>query len=134
MLTEGNTVQVHYTGKLEDGTVFDSSEGRDPLSFEVGANQVITGFEEKIKELDVGDSTTFTVEPEAAYGPHNPELVVSVPATQAPDGLAEGDRVQLQDGRPATVVDVGAEEVTIDANHPLAGKTITFEVEVVDAS
>jgi peptidylprolyl isomerase len=131
MVDKGATVHVHYTGKLEDGTVFDSSQGRDPLAFEVGANQVISGFEEEVSALDVGDSTTFRIEPEAAYGPHKPELVVTLPAAQAPDGLSEGDRVQLQDGRPATVVEVADEGVTIDANHPLAGKALEFDVEVV---
>lgn len=131
MVDNGATVHVHYTGKLEDGTVFDSSQGKDPLAFEVGANQVIPGFEENIKALDVGDSTTFTIEPEAAYGPHKPELVVDLPAAQAPDGLSAGDRVQLQDGRPATVVEATTEAVTIDANHPLAGRTLEFEVQLV---
>jgi peptidylprolyl isomerase len=131
MVDNGTTVQVHYTGKLEDGTVFDSSQGKEPLAFEVGANQVIPGFEENIKPLEVGESTSFTIEPEAAYGPHNPELVVDIAATQAPDGLTPGDRVQLQDGRPATVIDVDADKVTIDANHPLAGKKLEFEVELV---
>jgi FKBP-type peptidyl-prolyl cis-trans isomerase 2 len=131
MVDDGTTVRVHYTGKLEDGTVFDSSEGRDPLTFEVGASQVIPGFEENVKALEIGESTTFTIEPEAAYGPHNPELVVDLAAAQAPDGLTAGDRVQLQDGRPATVVDVGEESVTIDANHPLAGKKLEFEVQLV---
>jgi peptidylprolyl isomerase len=131
MVDKGATVHVHYTGKLEDGTVFDSSQGRDPLAFEVGANQVISGFEEEIETLDVGESKTFRIEPEKAYGPHKPELVVTLPAAQAPDGLSEGDRVQLQDGRPATVVEVADDAVTIDANHPLAGKALEFEVEVV---
>lgn len=131
MVDNGTTVQVHYTGKLEDGTVFDSSQGRDPLSFEVGANQVIPGFEENVKGLEVGESATFTIEPEKAYGVHNPDLVVGIAAAQAPDGLNPGDRVQLQDGRPATVVEVADDKVTIDANHPLAGKTLEFEVELV---
>lgn len=133
MVDKGKTVHIHYTGKLDDGTVFDSSQGKDPLTFEIGANQVIKGFEENVEPLDVGDSTEFRIEPEAAYGPHDPELVVKVPATQAPDGLNPGDRVQLQDGRPATVVDVEEEAVTIDANHPLAGEALTFEVELVAA-
>jgi peptidylprolyl isomerase len=125
------TMHVHYTGKLDDGTVFDSSADREPLSFEVGSGQVIPGFEEQVKDLEVGESATFTLEPEQAYGPHDPRLIMEVPATQAPEGLSEGDRVRLQDGRAATVVEIGTERVTIDANHPLAGKALTFEVQLV---
>lgn len=131
MTRDSRTLQVHYTGKLDDGTVFDSSADREPLSFEVGAGQVIPGFEEQIKGLEVGEQATFTLEPEEAYGPHDPRLIMEVPATQAPDGLSEGDRVRLQDGRAATVVEIGSERVRIDANHPLAGKALTFEVQLV---
>lgn len=132
MVNEGDTVHVHYTGKLDDGTVFDSSRERDPLVFEVGAKQVIAGFDENVKELEVGDSTTFRLEPDQAYGERRDDLIADVPASNAPDGLEKGDKVQLQDGRRATVLSVTDDKVTIDANHPLAGRALTFDVELVE--
>jgi FKBP-type peptidyl-prolyl cis-trans isomerase 2 len=131
MIENGSTVHVHYTGTLDDGTMFDSSRERDPLAFEIGAGQVIPGFDENIKGLSQGDTAKFRLEPAQAYGERRDDLVAAVPADNAPDGLSEGDQVQLQDGRRATVVDVGDDAVTIDANHPLAGKALTFDVEVV---
>jgi len=134
MIESGDTVHVHYTGMLDDGTVFDSSRERDPLAFEIGAGQVIPGFDEHIKGLDAGDTAKFRLEPDQAYGERRDDLVAAVPADNAPDGLSEGDQVQLQDGRRVTVIEVADDAVTIDANHPLAGKALTFDVEVVEVA
>lgn len=131
MPADGDQVSVHYTGRLDDGTEFDSSRDGDPLTFELGAGQIIPGFEEAVRKLSVGESTTITLEPSSAYGQPDPSLVVDVPAENAPDGLSAGDRVMLGNGVPATVVVVGEEAVKIDANHPLAGHTLTFDLELV---
>ncbi len=131
MPNDGDQVKVHYRGTLDDGTQFDTSRGGDPLEFEVGAGQLIPGFEAAVRDLAVGESATFRLEPQDAYGEPDPSLVVQVPAAAAPDGLAVGDRVMLGDGVPATVVAVTDQAVTVDANHPLAGQALTFEVELV---
>lgn len=130
MPDNGSTVTVHYTGRLDDGTEFDSSRDRDPLTFELGKGQVIPGFESAVRDLEVGQSATVRLEPEEAYGPHDPEKVLSVPAERAPEGLSVGDRVLLGQ-TPATVVAVEEDVVRVDANHPLAGEALTFEVELV---
>ncbi len=131
MAQDGDSVEVHYTGTLDDGSEFDSSRGRDPLSFVVGSGQVISGFDDAVRGLAVGDSRTVRIEPENAYGEVNPELVLEFPADQAPEGLSPGDLVTLGNGQQATVLEVTDETVTIDANHPLAGQALTFDVELV---
>ena len=134
----GDTVKLHYKGTLEDGTVFDSSEGRAPLEFEVGSGQIIPGLDEAIPGMSVGDTKTVTIAPENAYGEPNPAAVQSVPRATVPDELdiAVGMplQVQTQDGRnvPVTVVEITDETVVLDANHPLAGKTLTFEIELME--
>ncbi len=133
----GDTVQVHYTGRLSDGSEFDSSSGGDPLQFEIGRGQVIPGFEDGVIGLAVGQSKTFTISAEQAYGPHNAEWVVTVPRDQIPDQivLEEGRQLRLrqENGEAAvvTIAQVTADEVTLDANHPLAGQDLTFEIELV---
>ena len=135
--SEGDTVQVHYAGRLEDGTVFDSSEGRDPLEFTLGAGQVIPGFEKAVVGMTEGEKTTASIPPEEAYGPRSEELVLQVQRSQFPDGVTPevGQRFQLktEDGNTmrVTVTETRRETVEIDANHPLAGKALTFEVELV---
>ncbi len=131
MPIDGDHVEVHYRGTLDDGTQFDTSHGREPLAFEVGAGQLIPGFEAAVRGLEVGETTTFRLEPADAYGEPDPSLVIQVPASAAPDGLAVGDHVMLGDGVPATVVEVTDDTITVDANHPLAGQALTFEVELV---
>jgi peptidylprolyl isomerase len=131
MPASGDRVTVHYTGTLDDGSEFDSSQGRDPLEFEVVAAQVIPGFEQAVETLSVGESSTFRLEPGEAYGYARDDLVFDVPQANAPDGLTVGDSVQLATGQPATVVAVSAQTVKIDANHPLAGQALTFAVELV---
>ena len=134
----GDTVRIHYTGTLADGSTFDSSQGRDPLEFTVGSGQIIAGLDRAIPGMTVGETKTVTVPAAEAYGDHNPEGVQSVPRAQVPDHipLDPGTQLQVQtgDGRtlPVTVTEVTADAVVLDANHPLAGKDLTFEVELVE--
>ena len=127
----GDRVAVHYTGRLDDGTEFDSSRGGAPLDFEVGSGQIIPGFEDAVRRLEIGASATVRLEPTDAYGERDPDLVVSVPLEAAPDDLAVGDPVLLGDGVPAVVVDMTPDAVHVDANHPLAGRALTFDIELV---
>lgn len=139
-LQDGQTVDVHYTGRLEDGSVFDSSEGREPLQFTLGAGQVIPGFEDAVRELSIGESTETTIPPEQAYGQHNPEMVMQLPRNQFPPDMTPevGMQVGLQSPQgqaiPATITVVEDEVVTLDANSPLAGKTLIFELTLVSVS
>jgi len=134
----GDTIRLHYTGTLADGTTFDSSAGREPLQFEVGSGQIIPGLDAAMPGMTVGEKKTVTIPPELAYGAHNPEAVQSIPRAQIPDHIPTevGTQLQVQtpDGRPMPVVVTAADEqsVTLDANHPLAGKSLTFDVELVE--
>ena len=128
---DGDQVAVHYTGTLDDGSQFDSSTGREPLEFVVGAGQVIVGFDQAVRGLAVGESRTVRMDAADAYGERRDDLVVQVPASQAPDGLNVGDQVAAN-GQPATVVAIDTESVTIDVNHRLAGEALTFAVELVN--
>lgn len=136
-VAEGSKVKIHYTGRLEDGTVFDSSKDRDPLEFEVGSGQVIPGFDDAVEGMAAGDEKTVTIPAVDAYGPRRQELVLDVPGDQLPDALDPevGQQLQMQtpDGQTfqVTVVDVNDEGVQVDANHPLAGKDLTFDILVV---
>jgi FKBP-type peptidyl-prolyl cis-trans isomerase 2 len=136
--TPGKTVRIHYTGTLSDGSTFDSSSGREPLEFTVGSGQIISGLDRAIEGMAVGERKTVEVPAAEAYGPRNPEGVQSVPRDQVPDHipLDPGTQLQVQtgDGRtlPVTVTEVSEEVVVLDANHPLAGKDLTFEVELVE--
>lgn len=133
----GDNVTIHYTGKLEDGTVFDSSEGKEPLPFTIGASQVIPGFEEAVMGMDIGDSKTVTIPSEKAYGPRNEEMVINVPIDQVPPDITPEIGMQLElmneSNQPMVVriVDITEEHVALDANPPLAGKDLTFEIELV---
>lgn len=135
---QGDTVHVHYTGKLEDGTVFDTSDGRDPIEFTLGEGKVIPGFEKAVEGLAVGDTTRTTLEPEEAYGPRRDELVMTVPKDDLPDGMSPsvGDQLEMQtqDGQkvPVRVTDSDEESIQIDANHPLAGRELHFDLELVE--
>ena len=130
MVKAGDKVSVNYRGTLDDGTEFDSSKGRAPLQFTVGAGDVIAGFDQAVTGLKVGESKKVRMEAKDAYGERRDDLIVNVPAAQAPTGLAVGQTVSLG-GRPAVVTAISAESVTVDANHELAGKALTFEVELV---
>lgn len=135
---EGDTVKVHYTGKLEDGTVFDTSEERAPLEFTIGSGQIIPGFERAVVGMEPGEAKTATIPPEEAYGPHRDEMTITVDREQFPEDInpEPGQQLQVQqpDGRAAIVVvsDVSESSVTLDANHPLAGQPLTFDIELVD--
>ena len=137
-VSAGNTVKVHYTGKLQDGTVFDSSHDREPLEFTVGEGQIIPGFEEAVSGMQEGEEKTVSIPPEQAYGEHQEEAIVELERTQLPEEIEpeQGMQLQLQgqDGRafPAVVTEIGDEIITLDANHPLAGETLTFEIELVE--
>lgn len=138
MAGDGDTVRVHYTGTLEDGTTFDTSVGGEPLEFTLGAGQMIPGFEEAVYGLKIGESKTVTIPAEEAYGPHRDDLVIVVEWEQLPAGLDPevGQQLQMQqtDGRTAVVIvtDVSETTITVDANHHLAGKDLTFEIELVE--
>jgi peptidylprolyl isomerase len=133
----GDTVHVHYKGTLDDGTEFDSSEGNEPIVFTIGAGQVIPGFEDAIEGMTTGDKKTERIDVENAYGVRREELVFTVPRDQMPEGteVEVGDmlRVGFPDGGDAAVQVAGLDDqsVTLDANHPLAGKPLTFELELV---
>jgi peptidylprolyl isomerase len=136
----GDTVKVHYTGKLDDGTVFDTSAEREPLEFTVGEGQVIPGFEQAVVGMAPGDSKTAKIGADDAYGPHRPEMVLSVERDQFPTNVEPELDQQLQirqpDGPTFVVTVTGitddGQQVTLDANHPLAGKDLTFEIELVE--
>jgi peptidylprolyl isomerase len=129
---DGDTVALHYRGTLDDGSEFDSSAGRDPLSFQVGAGAVISGFDDAVKGMAIGEKKTFRLEPDEAYGQPREDYIITVEAANAPPGLSIGDQVSLGNA-PATVVSIAENgDVTVDANHPLAGKALTFEIEVVE--
>lgn len=133
----GDTVRIHYTGTLDDGTVFDSSQGRDPLEFQVGSGQIIPGLDTAIPGMVVGDKKTVNVACADAYGPVHPEARQAVPRAEIPADipLDLGTQLQVQtptgQAMPVTVVEVTETEVTLDANHPLAGKDLTFAIEMV---
>ncbi len=136
MIKQGSNVKVHYTGKLDNNEVFDSSDGRDPIQFEVGSKQVIEGFETAVLGLDKGDKATVTIPSEQAYGEIREELIMVVPKNQVPQDVSVGSQLQGigGNGEPfnVTVTNISEESVTLDANHPLAGKTLIFDIEVVD--
>ncbi|MDF1855962.1 peptidylprolyl isomerase [Pseudooceanicola sp.] len=133
----GDTVRIHYTGTLNDGTEFDSSAGRDPLEFVVGSGQIIPGLDQAIPGMVVGDSKTVAVPCTEAYGEHNADAKQVVPRDQIPAEIPVEEGLQLQvqtpDGQtlPVTVTAVTDTEVTLDANHPLAGKDLNFAIELI---
>ena len=124
---------VHYTGTLpESGEVFDSSEGRDPLTFLVGHKQMIPGFEDELMGAEIGERRTFTLEPERAYGERIPEAIQQIPSEMFGEITPEPGMTLMSDVGPFNVVSVEGETVTVDFNHKLAGETLQFSVEVVD--
>ncbi|NJO78802.1 MAG: peptidylprolyl isomerase [Cyanobacteria bacterium RM1_2_2] len=133
----GDTVSVHYTGRLEDGTVFDSSEGGQPLEFALGSGNVIPGFEKAVLGMSPGDSKTMTIVSDDAYGPYFEERVLVVDRQQIPPELPVdvGGQLQIQQEGgmviPVVITDITDAEVTLDANHPLAGEDLTFDIHLV---
>jgi len=134
---QGDTVKVHYTGKLDDGTVFDTSDNRDPLEFVVGEGQVIPGFEESVVGMKVDETKSTRIPVEEAYGPRREDLVLVIEQGQFPPDIAPqvGQQLRLRQANnesvTVVVTDVSDESVTLDANHPLAGEALTFEVKLV---
>ena len=134
----GDIVKIHYTGRLEDGTVFDSSADREPLEFTLDGGQVIPGFEQAVLGMTPGESKTEKIPMDQAYGPHRPEMVLEVSRQQMPPELQPevGQQLQVQqpDGQtiPVFVTEVTESTVTLDANHPLAGEDLTFDIELVE--
>jgi len=134
---KGDTVHVHYTGRLDDGSVFDSSEGRDPLAFELGKGMVVPGFEKAVTGMGVGEKKTVTLPSDEAYGPRLDQLTFMVPRENMPEGYdpQEGEmlRMETKDGRQMDVLVTSSDEkfVRLDANHPLAGQDLTFDMELV---
>ncbi|MBP3191320.1 FKBP-type peptidyl-prolyl cis-trans isomerase [Natronogracilivirga saccharolytica] len=137
-IKEGDTVKVHYTGKVSDGTVFDSSKEREPLEFTVGEGKLIPGFEKAVVGMNPGDTTTVSIPTEEAYGEKRDDMVVDVERNQIPDDIDPevGQQLQIQqkDGGaiPVVITNVTDDTVKLDANHPLAGQELTFEIEVVE--
>lgn len=131
---EGSTVSVHYTGRLEDGSVFDSSREREPLQFVAGSGNLIEGVSQGVLGMEEGESKTVTVPPEKGYGYPNPELKQTIPKSEVPEGIKVGDRLQAVAGGQqfsVWVSSIADDQVEVDANHPLAGHTLEFELEVV---
>ena len=134
----GDTVRIHYTGTLDDGTQFDSSAGRDPLEFELGSGQVIPGFDKGVEGMAVGDKKSVTIDPDDAYGQHHEQLIQVVPKDQLPDDMTPEVGMQLQTQNETgqimrlSVTAVDDESITVDGNHPLAGKTLNFDIELVE--
>jgi len=134
----GNQVKVHYHGRLQDGTTFDSSEGRSPLEFEVGAGQVIKGFEDGVLGMKEGDKKTIHIPVDEAYGEKSEDMIIEYPKDQFPPDMKPEVGMQLnlrgQDGRnfPVVISDVKSDIVVLDGNHPLAGKDLIFDIEMVE--
>ena len=136
--SSGDTVKVHYTGKLDDGTVFDSSRDREPLEFTLGGGQVIPGFEEAVRDMEAGEETAVTIPPEEAYGQRQDQAVIEVAREQLPHEIKPEVGMQLEvlsaggGSFPARITEVNDRTITLDANHPLAGEQLTFEIERVE--
>lgn len=135
---QGDVVRVHYTGRLTDGTQFDSSEGREPLEFTVGAGQMIKGFDDGVVGMNVGDKKTLNIPAHEAYGERDEQAIIEFPAANIPADMKLEPGMQLtlrnQYGQPVPVVvlEVQTEVVIMDANHMLAGKELVFDVELVE--
>lgn len=134
---KGDVVSLDYTGSLQDGTEFDSSKGRSPLQFEVGAGEVIPGFDKAVEGMKMDEEKTFTIPCAEAYGPIQAELMQEVPKDKMPNGIELKEGMQLMMNGPQgeraiiTIAKVSEKMVTVDMNHPLAGKDLTFKVKVV---
>lgn len=133
----GDAVKINYTGKLDDGTVFDSSEGRDPLDFTLGAGQVIPGFDEAVTGMTVGEKKSVNIPADKAYGPRNEEMIIEAPRDQVPEDITPEVGQTLQMGGPngevvmVVITEVNDTHIKLDANPPLAGKDLNFDIELV---
>ncbi len=137
---EGNTIKIHYTGRLDDGTVFDSSREREPLEFKLGEGSLIKGFEDAVSGMAVGDKKTIHIPANEAYGERRDDLVLTVNKKQFPPDIEPKEGLMLSLRNPAggmveaMISEVTEDSVTLDANHPLAGKELTFDLELVEIS
>lgn len=137
-IQNGSRVKIHYIGKLDDGTVFDTSlqEGRQPLEFTIGEGKMIPGFENGLLGMEIGEKKTISMSPSDAYGETRDDLLFEVPMTNVPPNVEIGATLQaeFQDGNPVifTVTEIKHDTVVLDGNHPLAGKNLTFDIEVVE--
>jgi peptidylprolyl isomerase len=135
---QGDTVRVHYTGKLQDGTVFDSSADRNPLEFVIGSGSVIPGFEQAVLGMAPGESKTQTIPNEQAYGSYLEDRIIVIDRRQMPTEIEPevGQQLQLQHSSgqviPVIITDVSDMAVTLDANHPLAGEDLTFDIQLIE--
>jgi FKBP-type peptidyl-prolyl cis-trans isomerase 2 len=134
----GDTVRVHYHGRLTDGTTFDSSEGRSPLEFKVGAGMVIKGFDDGVMDMVAGDKKTVNIPVNEAYGPKDPQMVMDFPKDRFPPEMVPevGMQLNMTNGEgqnfPVIIVEVREDAVILDANHPLAGQDLVFDIELVE--
>jgi FKBP-type peptidyl-prolyl cis-trans isomerase 2 len=134
----GDTVRIHYHGRLTDGTTFDSSEGRAPLEFEVGSGMVIKGFDDGVMGMAIGEKKTIEIPVDDAYGPKDPEAIIEFPVANFPPGMTPEVGMQLamtnQSGQqiPVTIIEVKPDIVVLDANHQLAGQDLIFDLELVE--
>lgn len=135
---KGNRVKVHYTGKLQDGTIFDSSIEREPLEFVVGDGNMIKGFDKAVEGMQKGETVTANIPSSEAYGERRTDMMVEVPIDQVPENInpAVGQQLSIQQANgqamPVVVTAVSDDKITLDANHPLAGKDLTFEINLVE--
>ncbi len=135
---KGDTIKVHYHGRLEDGSTFDSSEGREPLEFEVGGGMVIPGFDDGVTGMQVGEKKSINIPYNEAYGPKQDDLLFDFPKDKFPPDITPEIGMQMnmrgENGQqfPVTVQEVSDEKIVLDANHPLAGKNLTFDLELVE--
>jgi len=127
----GDTIAVEYEGRFENGTVFDTSAGRAPLLFDAGSGQMIKGFDDAVIGMAVGDKKTVTVTPEDAYGESDPEMIVDFPITAVPNDTQVGDTL-FAETQPVKIVAINSTTVTIDLNHPMVGKTLIFDIEMIE--
>ncbi len=133
-----DVVRVHYTGKLEDGTEFDSSKGKDPIEFKVGKGNLIPGFEKGIVGMEEGEKKTITITPEEGYGERREELTAQISKDELPPDVTPSLGMTLQVKRPdnqvlpVVIIDISGDTITLDANPPIAGETLTFDVEIVE--
>ena len=134
-MNPGSKVKVHYTGILSDGSVFDSSEGREPLEFTIGNGEIIPGFENAVKDMKLNQEKAVKINPKEAYGEKNEQLIISVPRDKFPPQIEVGGRLVLKGPQgqniPAVVSEVKNDNVIIDLNHPLAGRELNFKIKVV---